>query len=507
MPLVFSPYDNRTLFFGTNTLWKMSTAGPIAWTQISHDLTRETWEQPATIGAYRSAPSARPIQRGVIYTIAPSSVDPNLIWAGTDDGAIHVTRNGGTNWTNVTPPQLVPWAKVSLLQASHFDPNTAYAAIDTMRLDDMRPHILRTRDGGKSWTEIVRGLPDGAIIRAVREDPQRRGLLFAGSERAVYVSFDDGDSWQSLRLNMPATSIRDVAIKDSDLIAGTHGRGFWILDDISPLRQITADIARAPVYLFAPPVAWRFRWNKNTDTPLPPDEPAAPNPPDGVAISYLLNTTPKAPVVLEIIDAVTGDTIRRYSSDDPIETPIEGRNIPDYWIRPPQRLLATPGLHRFVWNVRYAPPAVDTFSYPIAAVVRNTPQTPQGILVPPGTYQVRLTVDGQTFRRAVVVRMDPRVKTSSADLTQQFTLSRSVNDMIGRLQRSRTDVRERLARATGADAEALKQTLTALDTAYRPLPDLLRSLQEADVKPPPAVQAAVDVAVKQAMEALAKSSG
>src|SRR4029453_8249380 len=235
---------------------------------------------------------------------------------------------------------------------------------------------------------------------------------FAGSERAVSVSFDDGESWQALRLNMPATSIRDLVIKDADLIAGPHGRGFWIPDDISPLRQITADILRAPAYLFSPAVAWRFRWNKNTDTPLPPDEPAAPNPPDGVVISYLLGVAPKGPVVLDIIDPTTGDTVRRYSSDDPAETPVEGRTIPDYCVRPPQRLLATPGLHRFVWNVRYAPPAVDTFSYPISAVARNTPKAPEGILAAPGTYQVRLTVDGQPFRRAVVVRIDPRVKTA-----------------------------------------------------------------------------------------------
>jgi photosystem II stability/assembly factor-like uncharacterized protein len=506
MPLVFSPFDPHTLFFATNTLWKANTAGAIAWTQISHDLTRETWEQPATIGAYRTAASAQPTQRGVIYAVAPSSVDPNVIWAGTDDGVIQVTRNGGTNWTNVSPPQLVPWAKVSLIEASHFDPNTAYAAIDTLRLDDMRPHVYRTRDGGRTWSEIVRGLPDGAIIRTVREDPQRRGLLFAGSERSVSVSFDDGESWQSLKLNMPATSIRDLVLKDSDLVAGTHGRGFWILDDISPLRQITADITRAPVYLFSPPTAWRFRWNKNTDTPLPPDEPAAPNPPDGVVISYLLTTTPKSPVVLEIIDPATGDTVRRYASDDPPEVPVEGRNIPDYWIRPPQRLAATPGLHRFVWNVRYPPPAVDAFTYPISAVVRNTPQSPEGILVAPGTFQVRLTVDGQSFRRAVVVRMDPRVKTSTADLTQQFTLSRSVNEALKRVARARADVKERLGRASD-DVLALRQMQTALDAAYGPLPGLLDALQDADVKPPPALQAAVDVAVKQALDAVAKAGG
>jgi hypothetical protein len=239
---------------------------------------------------------------------------------------------------------------------------------------------------------------------------------------------------------------------------------------------------------------------------LPPDEPAAPNPPDGVVISYLLTTTPKSPVVLEIIDPATGDTVRRYASDDPPEVPVEGRNIPDYWIRPPQRLAATPGLHRFVWNVRYPPPVVDAFTYPISAVVRNTPQAPEGILVAPGTFQVRLTVDGQSFRRAVVVRMDPRVKTSTADLTQQFTLSRSVNEALKRVARARADVKERLGRASD-DVLALRQMQTALDAAYGPLPGLLDALQDADVKPPPALQAAVDVAVKQALDAVAKAGG
>jgi hypothetical protein len=247
---------------------------------------------------------------------------------------IHVTQNGGAEWTNVTPPALVPWAKVSILEASHFDPGTAYAAVNALRLDDLRPHIYRTRDAGQRWVEITRGLPTDGVINVVREDPQRRGLLFAGSEQSVHVSFDDGDSWQPLRLNMPATSIRDLVIKDADLVAGTHGRGFWILDDITPLRQITPDIARAPAYLFRPASAWRFRWNKNTDTPLPPDEPAAPNPPDGVVISYVLAQAAAGPVELEILEGATGELIRKYSSTDPPETPVEGRNIPDYWIRP-----------------------------------------------------------------------------------------------------------------------------------------------------------------------------
>lgn len=491
-PVMFLPTDSRTLLFAANTLWKTSNGGT-NWTEISPDLSRDTWQTPATVGAYRDRPNARFSRRGVIYAVAPSPIDGRVIWAGTDDGLVHLTRNGGATWTDVTPPALVPWAKVSILEASHFDPGTAYAAVNTLRLDDLRPHIYRTRDGGHRWVEITNGLPPQGVINVVREDPQRRGLLFAGSEQAVHVSFDDGDSWQPLRLNMPATSIRDLTIKDADLIAGTHGRGFWILDDIMPLRQITPDIARAPMYLFRPANAWRFRWNKNTDTPLPPDEPAAPNPPDGVAISYLLAQAASGPVELEIVDGGTGEVIRRYSSDDRPLAPVEGRNIPDYWIRPHAALQTTAGLHRFVWDLRYAPPAVERFSYPIAAVAGGTPQTPRGMFVMPGTYQVRLSANGQSVRQAVTVRMDPRVKTSVADLGVQSKLSRAVDAMLRRLSAAR-------AKATGAEAGELQ-------AAYSPLPALFEALQEADLRPTPAIESAVNAALAQAEAALAKAGG
>jgi photosystem II stability/assembly factor-like uncharacterized protein len=503
-PVLFSPIEPRTLFFAANTLWKTTTGGQ-TWTEISPDLARETWEVPATVGAYRSTPGARPTRRGVIYTAAPSHIDPNVIWAGTDDGLIHVTRNGGTTWTNVSPKALVPWAKVSLIEASHFDANTAYAAVNALRLDDLRPHVYRTKDGGATWTAISRGLPDGASINAVREDPQRRGLLFAASERAVSMSFDDGDSWQPLRLNMPATSVRDLVIKDADLVAGTHGRGFWILDDISVLRQITPDIARAPAYLFRPASAWRFRWNKNTDTPVPPDEPAAPNPPDGVVVTYLLGAGATGPVTLEIVDPGTGDVIRAYSSADPEPPPVEGRNIPDYWIRPAARLSAAPGLHRFVWDLRHAPPPADRRSYPIAAVAANTPVTPRGLFVLPGTYQVRLTVAGRPLRQSVVVRMDPRVRTSVADLTLQFTLSKAVDSAMRRLVAARTALAARAAAASG-EAAAQAQSLTkAVADAFAPLQGLFESLQEADARPTPALEAAVKAALARADAALAQA--
>ncbi len=500
-PLLFSPTDSHTLYFASNRLWK-TTSGGRTWDQVSPDLTRETWTMPPTVGVYRDTPAARVTRRGVIYTVAPSSVDGRIIWAGSDDGLIHVTRDAGGTWTDVTPSQLSPWAKVSVMEASHFDVNSAYAAINTLRLDDLRPHILRTRDGGRTWVEITGGLPDGGVVNAIREDPRRRGLLFAGTEQAVFTSFDDGESWLPLRLNMPATSIRDLVVKDDDLVAGTHGRGFWILDDISPLRQITADITHAPAFLFRPPTAWRFRWNKNTDTPLPPDEPAAPNPPDGVVISYWIGADAHGPVQLDILDAASGDAIRRYASDDPPEPEVVRPNLPDYWIRPPARLEATPGLHRFVWDVRYAPPAVDSFSYPIAAIPHDTPKVPRGMWVMPGAYQVRLTVNGRSYRQSVLVKLDPRVKTAPADLTAQFELSKKLNDAIRRIAAARRAVEAQLATTSGDEAARLRAKAAALQQASAPLPSLFETVQEADARPTPAVEAAANQALAVAEGAL-----
>ncbi len=430
MPILFSPLDPHTLYFASNVLWKTKNGGN-SWDQISPDLTRETWEVPENVGKYRGTPQTerQVTRRGVIYTIAPSYVDINTIWVGTDDGLIHVTRDGGANWTDVTPPELGPWAKVSIMDASHTDANTAYAAINTLRLDDLRPHIYRTRDGGATWTHITNGIPDGGIVNVVREDPERTGLLFTGTEQAIYVSFDDGDSWQSLRINMPATSMRDLVIKDDDVVVGTHGRSFWILDDITPLRQITPDIVASDAHLFEPQQAWRFRWNKNTDTPLPLGEPVGENPPDGAIINYYLAGSADGPLTLEILSA-DGDLIRQFSSDDEPEAPLEGQNVPDYWPRPPMVLSAEAGLHRFVWDLHYPRPAVLRFSYPIAAVPYNTPVTPFGSWVVPGQYTVRLTANGRTYTQPLTVKMDPRVTTPTAEIERQFRISRKLDGLL-----------------------------------------------------------------------------
>jgi photosystem II stability/assembly factor-like uncharacterized protein len=430
MPVLFSPIDKTTLYFATNVLWKTMNGGR-SWTRLSGDLSRETWDVPDNVGKYKGTAAAAVSRRGVIYTIAPSYVDINTIWVGTDDGLIHVTRDGGKTWKNVTPPELKPWAKVSLMDASHTDPLTAYAAINTFRLDDLRPHIYRTKDGGKTWTHITTGIPDGGIVNVVREDPKKKGLLFAGTEQAVYYSLDDGERWQSLRLNMPATSIRDLVIKDDDVVVGTHGRSFWILDDITPLRQISPAVMSSDIHLFAPQTAWRVRWNMNTDTPLPPEEPAGQNPPDGAIINYSLKEAARGPVTLEILNA-EGRVVRTYSSNDKPD-PIEDIDmVPKYWIRPTQILSGAAGFHRFVWDLHYTPPRGVGFSYPIAAIYRNTAKTPHGPWAYPGQYSVKLTADGRSVTQPMTVKMDPRVKTPAPGLQQQHTISMALYDAMNK---------------------------------------------------------------------------
>ena len=436
-PVVFSQTDPHVLYFGANTLWKTRDGGN-NWQQISPDLTRKTWEVPASVGKYRE--SVEVSQRGVIYTVAPSPLDINRIWAGTDDGLIQVTADGGLHWKDVTPPQVAPWAKVSIIDAGHFDALTAYAAINTLRLDDMRPHIWRTHDGGKTWTEIVSGIPEGAAVDAVREDPKSKGLLFAGTEREVYVSFDDGDHWQSLRLNMPASSIRDLAIKDDDLTAATHGRGFWILDDIAPLRQLTAEVAGADAFLFKPETAIRVRWNMNTDTPLPPDEPAGQNPPEGAIIDYYLGAAASGAVTLEILDSA-GALVRRYASTDPVEPADPMLAIPAYWVRPPHPLSNQAGMHRFFWDLHYTALAGGRAGYGMQAIVHDTPPSITSIWAMPGRYTVKLTAGGKSYTQPLTVKMDPRVRTPLTGLQQQFTLSKQMYDDIVKTSKALEQIR------------------------------------------------------------------
>jgi len=512
-PLAFSPIDPHVLYFGANTVWKTRDGGN-NWQQISPDLTRKTWQIPASVGKYSDSESAKPEQRGVVYALAPSPIDVNRIWAGTDDGLIHLTTDGGAHWADVTPTQLTAWQKVSIIDAGHFDKDTAYAAINTFRLDDLRPHIYRTHDGGKTWSEIVSGIPDGAAVNVVREDPKRKGLLYAGSEREVYVSFDDGEHWQSLRINMPATSVRDLVVKGDDLIAATHGRGFWILDDVTPLRQLNTTVTDSAAYLFKPETAMRVRWDTNTDTPIPPDEPAGKNPPDGAIINYYLGSASSGTVTLQIMDS-TGKVVRQYASTDTPEPVDPMLAIPKYWLRPPQILSSEPGLHRFLWDMHFPPlPEKGRREYPMQAIFHDTAPASNSPWVMPGAYTVKLTAGGKSYVQPLLVEMDPRVKTPVTGLLEQFKVSMQIYQDLTesslatrQLGALRDQLAQRKPRAQGnlvGAISAFEGKLTALegntgerfprgrgagavpDTLNRvngQLTALLESLQEADVAP------------------------
>ena len=405
-PLLFSPIDPHILYLGAQAVVKTTNGGQ-SWDLISPDLSRESYEVPASVASYGAEAKRQATRRGVVYAIAASHFNVNTIWAGTDDGLIHVTRDGGKTWKNITPPALTPWSKVSQLDASHFDDESVYAAVNRFRLDDLHPHIYRTHDGGATWTETVRGLPD-APVNAVREDPVRKGLLFAATELAVFVSFNDGDDWQPLRLNMPATSIRDLVIHDDDLVVGTHGRGFWILDDMSALRQLTPEVVTADAHLFAPRPTFRLPRNTNTDTPLPPEEPAGKNPPDGAILHYCLKSDAAGPLILEVFDS-NGRLVARFSSTDTAQPPSPTLDVPTYWIRPFQALSTRAGMHRFVWDLHAAPQGGNgrRGGYPISAIYRDTPSL-QGEWVAPGTYFVKLTAGGRTYTQPLVIKADPR---------------------------------------------------------------------------------------------------
>ena len=457
-PVLFSPTDPHTLYFAGNVLFKTNNGGH-SWQVISPDLSRESWSVPPSVGIYNTDAVTKMARRGVIYTVAPSPADPLTIWAGTDDGLVHVTRDGGKTWKNVTPPGIADWTKISLIEAGHSDAGTAYAAVNGIRIDDMHPHIYKTHNGGVSWTAIDAGLPDGPI-NVIREDPKRKGLLLAGSERNVWISFDDGGHWASLRLNMPATSIRDLVFKDADVVVGTHGRSFWILDDIAPLREMGPATAAQDAVLYKPDPAIRVRWNMNPDTPLPGDEPAGENPPDGAVIDYYLKGDAMAPVTLEIADAA-GRVLRRFSSTDTLYE-IPDVNIPPYWIRPQQILSAKAGAHRFIWDLHEQPLNVPA-SYPISAVVGNTAPVATSPWAMPGSYTVRLIVNSKRYAQTLMVKMDPRVKTPLTALQQQYDLAEraykgadSALHAYNQVHALRAGIASLLSRSSGAVTTALQ---------------------------------------------------
>ena len=416
LPLAFSKAGPKTLYYANQKLFR-TTDGGEHWATISPDLTRENPAMPKNLDAITAANNlGTGPRRGVIYAIAPSPLDAKLLWLGTDDGLIWRSRDQGGHWQNVTPPQLTAWSKVGIIEASHFDARTAYAAIDRHRLDDRKPYIYRTRDGGKSWQLIVTGIRNSDFANAVREDPKRRGLLYAATEHGMYLSFDDGAHWQALQMNLPRTSVRDIDVHGDDLVIATHGRGFWVLDDIAPLRQMGANLSRDTTQLFAPSAAIRVRSAGFTGTPLPKDEPTTVNPPFGARIDYALAASPKQPVQMAILDA-KGQLVRRYSSSDaPSKHDPATAGIAPEWFVAPSVLAITPGLHRFIWPLRYAalPALAQANAYA------------DGAWAPPGHYSVELTVDGQIYKKSLTVVPDPRINFPADAYAQQFAFTRTV---------------------------------------------------------------------------------
>ncbi len=496
MPIQWSPVDPAVLFYTSNVVWKTTDDGH-SWTRISPDLARQSWKVPASAGKY--AKHVEVGVQGTITALSASPLDVDVIWAGTDDGAIQVTMDGGAHWRDVTPPAVAPWTRIFNIEAGHFDTGTAYAAANTMRIDDMDPHFFRTHDGGKTWTEIDGGLTPGAVANSIREDPREPGLLYAATETQVWVSFDDGGRWHSLRLDMPAISVRDIQVKDdstclcSDLVAATHGRGFWILDDVTPLRQAKEAMAATGgggvAYLFRPATAVRVRFGTNDPTEWPPELPAGENPPAGGIIDYYLAADAAGPVGLDILDA-SGAVIRSYSSDDPVLEPDpaldpEGYdrvcredpgapncNVPLYWPAP-QRVLATDqGMHRFAWDLRFDPIGAEPREASgEGAVPHHTYPSVNAPWAPRGEYTVRLTVDGHASTQPLSLRLDPRVRTPAADLDRVAALSRELYDGAIAAHAAYEQARGlvgRLEGATNAGAAAFRRQVEALAPAPGP---------------------------------------
>ena len=420
LPLVFSPIDPHVLYFGSQVLFRTADGGS-SWQVLSPDLTREDPGVPPNLDAATAADAPKGKRHGVIYSIGPSFVRAGEIWAGTDDGLIQLTQDEGKTWENVTPPDLTPWSKVAQIEASHSDAGTAYAAVDRHRLEDYQAHLYRTRDFGKTWQHASNGIPEGSFLNCVREDPARKGLLYACTEKGVYTSFNDGDDWQPLQFNLPVTSVRDLVVHENDLVIATFGRSFWILDDVTPLRQIDSHVAAADAWLFRPQTATRMRTASDQGTPVPMDEALAPNPPEGSVLDYYLKDKAASPIQLEVFDS-EGKLVRRFGSNDELHnTNPNNVQFQFEWLRDPKPLLAEAGMHRFVWDLRYALPKG----------VRRSFWGPAGPLAVPGNYTVKLTANGKSSTQPLTIKLDPRVKAPQEAMVRQFSLASKLAARLG----------------------------------------------------------------------------
>jgi photosystem II stability/assembly factor-like uncharacterized protein len=457
-PILISPHDPNTLYHAGERLFKTTDAG-MHWEAISPDLTRNDKSKQQASGGPIDKDDSGTEYYDTIFAVAESPLVKGLIWVGTDDGLVHITRDGGKNWSNITPKDLPDWSRISLIDASPHDAGTAYVAVDRHQSDDMHPYIYKTNDYGKTWVKIVKGIPDTTFARAVREDPKKRGLLYAGTESGVYVSFNDGGDWRALQLNLPTTPVHDLAVKNDDLLVATHGRAFWILDDISPLRQYSDDIAKQDLHLYTPATAMRFQ-NPNDDDDAPKPVLVGENPPTGALIYYFLKDKPKGETTIEILDA-TGSVIRKYSSNktEELDEPLTPEDK-----KPEKQIKPDAGLNRLVWDLRYTGSSRVPDYY-----LWEYKDGSRGPLALPGKYQVRLTVDGKSQSAAFEVTMDPRVQVSRADLQKQFDLLIQLRDQLSRVYDAVDqiqDVREQIngLKKRLPDNGTVKNTLAAADT-------------------------------------------
>jgi hypothetical protein len=498
-PMAISPVAPHALYLGSQVLFR-SRDGGNHWDTVSPDLTgKRAGSGPCDDP---DPASARACGFGVISAIAPSPRDADLVWVGTDDGNIQVTRDGGKSWRNTTPPVLPPWGIVFAIDASRFDSHVAYAAVDLHRLDRHEPLLLRTKDSGHTWQTIVGGLPTGECTSVVREDTKRPGLLFAGTERAVYVSFDNGDSWQPLSPDLPTTWMRDLLPHGDDLVLATQGRGLWVLDGLASLREASAAVASEPFHLFQPAAATRLRSSENHDTPWPPETALGENPPTGAVLDYWLAHAARDSVSLTITDAA-GALVRRFTSADPPESLAARRYFEPEWAGAPGRLAATAGMHRFVWDLRYPRPRAPSYSYSIAAVrTEGTPIEPEGPLVLPGSYRVTLSADGASVTRPLTVVADPRVRLSNAGYREQLDWTQTAIAGLERGMKASHDVAHERDRRTAKDHDAVRDSLTAIADGLRTvtgsLASLVRELQEADAAPTRGMKDAVQACLARA---------
>ena len=415
-PQAFSPVDGHIFYLGAQYVLETRDRG-LTWKPVSPDLT----QVPGEPAPETPPPGGRGGGRGnAISALSPSPLRAGAMWAGTSNAQIQMTADGAS-WHNVTPPNLPANTAVEQIEASPHNIDTAFFVMEHHTANDFAPYIFRTRDGGKTWNRVVTGIPEGELVRVVREDSVRAGLLYAGTEHGVCVSFDSGDHWQSLQLNLPTASVRDLVVHGDDLVAGTYGRAFWVLDDLTPLRQLSAQVADSDAWLFRPQTAIRVRWHTGYDTPFPPELPAGANPPDGAILDYYLKSAAGGGLTIGIYEAA-GALVRELTSVPPPAEPEPQLNIPNYWLAHPQPLPTTAGMNRVAWDLRDAPPPAFSHQYPISALYGQTPAEPRGPLVTPGDYEVRLTVGGRTYRQPLHVILDPRVKASSQEIAEQRDL-------------------------------------------------------------------------------------